>query len=67
MYLGRITSENSNIHEITRKINSEEACYAYHICYLPIEFPYQSTWKYTTNKQENCQFCTTLVKCSLLL
>jgi len=52
MYLGRIANGNSNIHEITRKINSEEACYAYHICYLPIAFPYQSTWKYITNKQK---------------
>jgi len=25
MYLGRITNGNSNIHEITRKINSEKA------------------------------------------
>jgi hypothetical protein len=56
MYLGRITNGNSNIHEITRKINSEKAYYAYHNCYLPIAFPYQSTWKYTTNKQKNCQF-----------
>jgi hypothetical protein len=45
----------------------ESAYYAYHICYLPIAFPYQPTWKYTTNKQKNCQFCAMLMKCSLLL
>ena len=36
MYLGRITNMNSDIHEITRKINPYEADYAVHICYLPV-------------------------------